>query len=379
MVYSEKFVFVVLVNGEPQDALANGELHLPFGQEFALRFRNKNNRRAVVKFTIDGEENVCAPNGFIIEANDFIDIKRHYTRDAAFVLADLESPAAMDAGKNGPNHGKVKGTIVAHFWLEKEQEKPPVVKEIHHHHDHYRPYPVPYPAPPRYPFWYERSATFDGTYRPTTTYNSTAETSGAQGPQSPSYGAQSDDLAQFKKVALPPNDQKKYKSRSVLRGRGPSGQSSNMVGLTGFAGTERLEVKGEATMDFMDCEMERGIASSDVRDACITEGKETGQKFGDKVYIQLETTCVRLQIHLKGHDGKVETKPARATPSPYRKGHEPKQDSRLTALEEENLRLREELAKQENEALKAKLKPKAKRNGSRKRPSNASKLRSGEV
>ena len=55
MVYSNKFVMCVLVNGKPVEELANGEVQIPFNTEYVLRFRNKNDRRAVVKFWIDGE------------------------------------------------------------------------------------------------------------------------------------------------------------------------------------------------------------------------------------------------------------------------------------------------------------------------------------
>ena len=133
MVYSNKFVMCVLLNGEPVSELANGEVHIPFGAEYVLRFRNKNDRRAVVKFTIDGEN--VSGNGYIIPAKDYIDVKRHNDRDAAFKLVTLNSPEAVDAGKNGPNTDKSKGVIEATFVLEKERKKP--VEEIHHHHHHH--------------------------------------------------------------------------------------------------------------------------------------------------------------------------------------------------------------------------------------------------
>lgn len=110
----------VLVNGTPQEELANGVVKLPFGTEYVLRFRNKNNRRAVVKISLDGEN--ISENGFIVPPNDFIDIKRPANKDAAFKFVSLDSPDAIDHGKNGPNHEKIKGTIEAKFYLEKEQQ-----------------------------------------------------------------------------------------------------------------------------------------------------------------------------------------------------------------------------------------------------------------
>jgi len=158
MAYSNRFVMCVLVNGNVQKELANGTVPIPFG-EYTLRFRNKHpDRRAVVKFTIDGED--AGGNGYIVNANSYVDIKRHVHRDAAFKLVPLDSAEAVDAGKNGPNTDKLIGVIEAKFYLEKVQPvytyTPPAVveKHIHHHHHHRRiireePWIKPYS-----PFWY---------------------------------------------------------------------------------------------------------------------------------------------------------------------------------------------------------------------------------
>lgn len=136
MVYSNKFVMTVLRQGQVQKELANGTVQIPFG-EYALRFRNKNNRRAVVQFSIDGE-NVSGP-GYIVPANGHIDIERHHDTPTNFNFVSLDSEEATDFGKNGPNPDKVKGAIEARFYLEKERVYQSPVKEIHHHH---YPYPT---------------------------------------------------------------------------------------------------------------------------------------------------------------------------------------------------------------------------------------------
>lgn len=130
MMYSNKFVMCVLIDGKPVQEFANGEVHIPFGKEYVLRFRNKHNRRASVNFSIDGED--ASGAGYIIPPNSYVDIKRYNHRDAAFVLVPLDSPEAVDAGKNGPNSDKSKGVIVANFQLEKKPA--PIVREIHHHY-----------------------------------------------------------------------------------------------------------------------------------------------------------------------------------------------------------------------------------------------------
>jgi hypothetical protein len=141
MVYSSKFVMSVLIDGHPQRELANGVVKVKFG-EYVLRFRNKNNRRALVTISIDGE-NVSA-GGYIIPANSYIDIERWADKPVKFKFVSLDSEEAVDFGKNGPNEDKVKGTIEARFHLEKEVPQP-LVWPIEHHHHHY-PRPV-YPNP----------------------------------------------------------------------------------------------------------------------------------------------------------------------------------------------------------------------------------------
>jgi hypothetical protein len=109
----------VLVDGQIQKELENGTVPIPFNSEYTLRFRNKNNLRAVVKFYIDGED--VSGNGYVIPANSHIDIKRHSSVDKSFKFVSLDSEDAIDQGKNGSNLNKIKGLIEAKFYLEKKQ------------------------------------------------------------------------------------------------------------------------------------------------------------------------------------------------------------------------------------------------------------------
>jgi hypothetical protein len=128
MAYSNRFVVNVLVDGQIQKELQSGQVGIPFGSEYSLRFRNKHNRRACVKFFIDNEN--VSGNGYIIPANDYVDIERHHDIDRAFKFVELDSLEAQDAGKNGPNLDGSKGLIEARFYLEKKQ----VFKPVEHHH-----------------------------------------------------------------------------------------------------------------------------------------------------------------------------------------------------------------------------------------------------
>jgi len=142
----------VFINGSLQDEKANGTVTIPLNSEYVLRFRNKNNRRAVVKITIDGEN--VSGGGYIIDANSSIDICRHSDIDRAFKFVALDSKEAKQCGKGGNNFDKSKGTIEARFYLEKQVSykqndnyKPwyPI--------DQYRPYYTPTPwCPPQHPY-----------------------------------------------------------------------------------------------------------------------------------------------------------------------------------------------------------------------------------
>jgi hypothetical protein len=116
--YNNKFVACILVDGKPQKELSNGVVELPYGTEYAFRFRNKNNRRAVVTFTIDGEN--VSGNGYIIDAQSFIDIERFSDVAQKFRLVADDSEAAIDQGKNHVPSA-ARGLIEAKFCLEKER------------------------------------------------------------------------------------------------------------------------------------------------------------------------------------------------------------------------------------------------------------------
>lgn len=135
MAYNNRFVITVLQNGRIMKELANGSVPIEFG-EYKIRLRNKHNRRAICRLSIDGE-NVSA-GGFIIPANSFIDIERNADVAKKFKFVSLDSEEAQDFGKDGSNHDKVKGTIVAEFALEKE------------HQVTWIGYPNPYYLPPIY-------------------------------------------------------------------------------------------------------------------------------------------------------------------------------------------------------------------------------------
>lgn len=144
--YSNNFVICVTVNNKPQKELPNGVVELTYGSEYSLRFRNKNNKRALVQFFIDGEN--VSGNGYIIPANDVIEIERFANVSNKFKFVPLDSDESIDYGKNGKQDG-YKGLIEAKFFLEKEASIPyiPVPYAPYVPYEPYRPSPWRRPNP----------------------------------------------------------------------------------------------------------------------------------------------------------------------------------------------------------------------------------------
>ena len=347
MTYSNKFVFCVLVNGQPQKELANGQISLQFGVEYALRLRNKNNRRAVVEIWIDGEN--VSGDGYVINAHDYVDIKRHHDIDRAFKFVSLDSEDAIDFGKDGPNHDKVKGTIEARFRLEKE--RPQVVyRDVHHdhhhhhHHDHYVPQPWPYRP------WYDR---------PIWLTNSN-DNSGQ-----PTY---SDGMV------YPTSTGGVARGMSCSSGGGGTTSSLSPAPAASNDDCERTlyscdSIQKIDTLSFND--------AAPLQDGCTVEGYSTGQTFRT-VHIDLESAETYLKLFLVGFEEDVEE--VAEVRKPSRKKRRTVKDNKVSDLQDENQRLRQELEdlkktenlESENDRIKADInkekskKPAKKRNTKKK-------------
>lgn len=282
MVYSNKFVMCVLINGHPQKELANGVVPIPFGTEYVLRFRNKNNRRAVVQIYIDGE-NVSGA-GYIVNANDYVDIKRHHDVDRAFKFVSLDSEDAIDHGKNGTNDDKVKGTIEARFFLEKESPKI-VYRDVHHYHHHeFLPNPI---KKPLYPYW----------------NNDVYFTCDSN--QSQTFGA-----------------------CDSLSGNAP---------LSFMSCNTEIPSKGMSSGIVRSCSLgNHSPVPENLQDGCTVEGHITGQNFRT-VWCDTESNYTAIKIFLQGYEEEpvvnYQTTKKRKT----------NKDNRIDDLEEENERLRKQI------------------------------------
>lgn len=242
MTYNNKFVMCVLVDGQVQEELANGMVKIPFGSEYSLRFRNKNDRNAAVKFFIDNEP--VSGKGYLVRKNDYIDVKRHFNQDKAFKFVELNSPEAVDAGKNGANHDKTKGLIEARFYLEKER-KNEIIYRIQ-----------------------------NKDYQKSEPYN---YSSGGPGGQSASSS----------------------RSRDVRRTRGgPCGQS---MSSSPYEGTLNDEFITSFNGESLQKSNNSIVHNSELKDGCTVEGIRTGQSF-TIINMDLEEEYTTLKLFLQGYD-----------------------------------------------------------------------------
>ena len=320
MVYSNKFVMCVLLNGRPQKEKANGVVPLPFGTEYALRFRNKNSRRAVVKIYIDGEN--VSGEGYIVNAHSHVDIKRHHDVDRAFKFVSLDSEAAIDYGKDGPNEDKTKGTIEARFHFEKELPPQPQViyRDVHHDHHHHYPRPKPWPLPP--------------IVFPCTDYTTTCGGGGT----SSSLGGPISSSGMNANYGDP--------AGTFADGAEMSQMSCSKGGIRGQRNRHRTNIDCDiATFKRISSHLE------ELKDGCTVEGHNTGQSF-HTVWCETEDTFTSLKIFLQGF-GEDEEEMEEVAESQPIKRRKTNKESQIDDLEAENKRLRRQLAELENENLKA--------------------------
>ena len=134
--YNDGFVVAIKVGDRFVEEKSNGSFVVPFDSEYSIRLKNRNNRKAVAKVYIDGEE-VNGLGSFILDANDTLDLERFVDKlDAGnkFKFVPLSNSKVKDKN-NGEN-----GIIEARFQLVKPVEKPIIYEEHHHHHYDYPRY-----------------------------------------------------------------------------------------------------------------------------------------------------------------------------------------------------------------------------------------------
>jgi hypothetical protein len=116
-VYSNGFVVSIVVNGRVFEIAKDDTVAVPFGSEYSIRLRNKNNRRAVAKVFVD-DQNV-SQDGIVVNAYGFVDLERPTTTRTKFKFVSQESGEAAAAGKSD-NEDRSNGVIRVEWRLERE-------------------------------------------------------------------------------------------------------------------------------------------------------------------------------------------------------------------------------------------------------------------
>ena len=326
MVYSNNCVLAVLVNGTPCQELANGSVPIPFNSEYVIRVRNKDKKRRVVaKVFVDGEN--VAEGGIIVNPNSYVDLEGPVDLHKRFKFVSLDSPDAVDFGKNGPNPDKSKGLIEAHFHFEKEVK----TAEEHHHH-HYHDWPWWLPSRP-----YINPPTPYVPYRPTWRggcFSSVRTSSAAKSSYGMSLG----------------NDSLNDSLGETL------GFCEQDISYSANANADGLMRKGFSSVNSVNSV--NTWSAAPLQDGCTVEGSYTGQSF-NTMSLDYEPEATVLKIFLQGFDPGVSLVKPVVKPSPLRrKKFESEapvvtecEDAELKALREKKLALQKELERREVEAL----------------------------
>lgn len=150
MVYKDNFVAVVVCQGDILREDGN-TVHLPFGADYSLKFKNKEARKAVVTVNVDGQDvisgrGIIVPGGGDVELEGFMDANGVVGNKFRFIqktkqIAEFRGDRIDD------------GMITVQYRFEQpEPEVKRIVEEVDYYRRYRYPYPRPYPRP--HPTWY---------------------------------------------------------------------------------------------------------------------------------------------------------------------------------------------------------------------------------
>lgn len=147
--YSNKLAIAVKHNGRV--LREHGDtVHLPFGSEYSLHFKNMNSVRALVRVSVDGQD-ATEGTSLIVPANGSVDLERFIKNgnlSSGHKFKFIERTSKIE---NGPRGIKAEdGLVRIEFEFEREPAKlknPDYItpwfgkREEHHHHHYHRSYP----------------------------------------------------------------------------------------------------------------------------------------------------------------------------------------------------------------------------------------------
>lgn len=118
--YSNGYAVAILVNDNVVETRQDSIVSVPFGADYVIRLINRNNRRAVAKVSIDGQN--VTKDGIIVGVGleGTVDLRRPLDKAVTFRFASTESTAAADHGKSGPDVDGSKGLITVEWRPEKK-------------------------------------------------------------------------------------------------------------------------------------------------------------------------------------------------------------------------------------------------------------------
>lgn len=127
---SGDFSATIVVNGVEQAGQADGVVPVRFGDEYTIRLRAHNGRRAVAQVWIDDVQ--ITQGGIILDRYDpanyhvrYVDLETPPASPGSrFRFAHAESPAAHAAAKGGPDADGTKGLIRVEFQSERMPTPP---------------------------------------------------------------------------------------------------------------------------------------------------------------------------------------------------------------------------------------------------------------
>ena len=267
MVYSQKFVAVVVCNGrilretrsEDGDVVA-----LPFSSDYSLRFKNLDARKAVVSVQIDGGD-VLGNNRIIVNGNDSIDLKGFMNLDGtvknAFRFIKKTEEIVEHRGD------RIDDGLIRVEWQWESVKAEPIEEHHHHyhHHDYWDDWPYRWPTYPHpYDPWYPK---------PWHPYD----------PWKPMWSSTDDIL---------------YKSNSY----GSSGSSEQTKGETSYGDEIRKRMSGQSKVSLSHCNTPLKNDSLNINeDEGITvKGAQENQNWRCGSVGELETEKNTMIIRLRG-------------------------------------------------------------------------------
>lgn len=115
--FSNNFVVSVQVGGKSLEEDRSGCVKVPFGEEYTIFLKNKNDRKATASVKIDDEH----IGTFVINANSSLNLKRPADKNVAFKFVDAVGEEAKAADK-GPKDDGSTGLLEVEWKLEKKYE-----------------------------------------------------------------------------------------------------------------------------------------------------------------------------------------------------------------------------------------------------------------